>query len=1026
MVVCSQSVRHGIVNKPSKSNTWSKACTKIRSRSRFSLTASLKVAVFSVIISLVCFNTFCFAYVYLPDTVSYPTTLGGSFVGFQVGVGSTSSSDSIRGIAVDSFGNSFITGSTRGAFARASAGNYDVFVIKVSTSSSVATELWRYQTGTSSSELSYGIAVDSSGNSFITGYTSGALIGSNAGSSDIFVIKLASGGSELWRYQTGTSSSDYSYGIAVDSSGNSFITGYTSGALIGSNAGPSNYYYADIFVIKLDSNGSELWRYQTGTPTQDYSNGIAVDSSGNSLITGYTSGALIGSNAGSSDIFVIKLDSSGSELWRYQTGTPTQDYSHDIAVDSSGNSFITGRTYGNLIGSGARSLDIFVIKLDSSGSELWRYQTGTSSSDESYGIAVDSSGNAVIAGHTYGDFTNFRARHSYGYDIFLLKLSSSGSEMWKYQAGAVNRGGPSDTAYAIAIDANDNIYTAGVTQGSLAGQAEYSYCYDYRSYTYCNTYPSLFMLKNVHTICPPGSYCTSAGVSVNSAASGLPCPEDSFCPAGSTSPFHCPYHEKSPQNSMTSLDCSVKNEVLKDDNLAWAIVVPVTFILFMLGIVGLRLLARRGEEDDNNSCCCGCCGCIKYSMSLLWLLIVLADWSTSLAYVLTEDFSSKVIIFACMTAMFFPVIAMMFVLPPRSKLWSWFTLGRPELTLRQVFAVGPGAFRRITDKVPFRHMQPTAYALMLQASAGGNAVVTDSQPRDNSYVDSGLSQDGKFDTAAPSRHVPLRTPVGEADDSDQKLSVISNTGQLEQIELEVVPSAVHAAAQQYEPYQPNQDPEHIFDHAAPAVNENAHDVEMPQPAPVRLGENHSQVELSSAIGDGTAAATFIPFPQHAHDSVPLLAFFNILYTILWWTFAMIVYPVLLIVNVAIGAVCLLVLYWLIGIACLLSNILHINVVYDRLAHFFYLYECFGIDNRHLKEGSDYDKDQPVTYKTYPSLTTASILLVTVFGSLPQMVLQVSNTIPVDASHRSVLSYISIVTCAITLCVGTLRLCFRNI
>jgi len=162
---------------------------------------------------------------------------------------------------------------------------------------------WTRQLGTSATDYATGIATDSSGNVYVTGGTYGALDGSNAGSSDLFVVKYDSARDRKWTKQLGTSNWDEATGIATDSSGNVYVTGYTRGAL-DNNTSAGSY---DLFVVKYDSAGDQKWTKQLGTSSPDVARGIATDSSDNVYVTGYTEGALDGSNAGDNDLFVMKL-----------------------------------------------------------------------------------------------------------------------------------------------------------------------------------------------------------------------------------------------------------------------------------------------------------------------------------------------------------------------------------------------------------------------------------------------------------------------------------------------------------------------------------------------------------------------------------------------------------------------------------------------------------------------------------------------------------------------------------------------
>ena len=166
------------------------------------------------------------------------------------------------------------------------------------------------QFGSTSGEQANGVANDSSGNFYVTGYTSGGLDGNtNSGGSDIFLVKYYDNGTKQWTKQLGTSSSDTGNEVTVDSSGNVYVTGYTQGGLDGTNAGNS-----DLFVVKYNSSGTKQWAKQLGTSSNDYATGVATDSSGNVYVTGNTSGELDGNtNSGSTDIFLVKYNSSGTK-----------------------------------------------------------------------------------------------------------------------------------------------------------------------------------------------------------------------------------------------------------------------------------------------------------------------------------------------------------------------------------------------------------------------------------------------------------------------------------------------------------------------------------------------------------------------------------------------------------------------------------------------------------------------------------------------------------------------------------------
>jgi len=273
------------------------------------------------------------------------------------------------------------------------------------------------------------------------------------------VVKYDSAGDRKWTKQLGTSSWDSAGGIATDSSVNVYVTGRTGGALDGSTSG-----WWNLFVVKYDSAGDRKWTKQLGTSFSDYPEGIATDSSGNVYVTGSTWGALDGSNAGGTDLFVIKYDSAGDRKWTKQLGTSDHDGAYGIATDSSGNVYVTGSTQGALDNNtSAGHYDLFVVKYDSGGAKQWTKQLGTSSSDEAHGIATDSSGNVYVTGYTSGALDN--NTNSGNYDLFGVKYDSAGVKQWTQQLGTSEY----DGATGIATDSSGNVYVTGSTGGALDG-----------------------------------------------------------------------------------------------------------------------------------------------------------------------------------------------------------------------------------------------------------------------------------------------------------------------------------------------------------------------------------------------------------------------------------------------------------------------------------------------------------------------------------------------------------------------------
>jgi hypothetical protein len=440
----------------------------------------------------------------IDPTLSYSTYLGGS------------GSDSGSGIAVDVAGAAYVTGQTSSTdfpttnpVQGTSGGTSDVFVAKLSSSG--ATLLYSTYLGGSNSDFAAGIAVDASGNAYVTGQTSSTNFptknpfqGALGGSGDAFLAKLDNSGSTLL-YSTylGGSGSDFGAGIAIDSAGNAYVTGQTFSTNFPTKnplqAGRSGS--SDAFVAKVDTSASGgaslVYSTYLGGSDADGGAAVAVDASGNAYTTGFTQSSnfptanplqafsgggncfggyyYYGPPQPCADAFVAKLDSTGSALiFSTYLGGNNDDRGAGIAVDSSGNSYVTGHAQSNnfptsnpiqpnLRGSG----DAFVAKLNATGSVL-TYSTylGGSGDDRGNGIAADSSGNAYVTGFTSStDFpTVFPVQVlNSGSHSFITKLNPTGSAL-VYSSYLGGNG--SEAGAGVAVDATGNAYVAGNTSSS--------------------------------------------------------------------------------------------------------------------------------------------------------------------------------------------------------------------------------------------------------------------------------------------------------------------------------------------------------------------------------------------------------------------------------------------------------------------------------------------------------------------------------------------------------------------------------
>lgn len=405
------------------------------------------------------------------NTLIYSTFLGGENNEFGYS------------LAVDIAGNVYVTGetgsydfpTTSGSYDRWYNGSSDIFITKLNSTGSAL--IYSTFLGSLSFEAGNSLAVDMAGNVYVTGgagdsgfpTTAGSYDRSYNGGDDIFITKLNSAGSALV-YSTflGGNDSDIGYSLALDPQGNVFVTGLTTSANFPTTPGAydrSYDYWNDAFTIKLNSTGSDLI-YSTflGSGESEFGRSIAIDSLGNAYVTGSTNspnfpttaGAYDQSLSGGSDVFITKLNSSGSDLvYSTYMGGISTDISNSCAVDSRGNIYITGRTFSNNFptteGAHDRSyndyVDAFTAKLNSNGNGLL-YSTylGGSGEDNANNLALDGQGDVYITGttsSTYFPTTEGAYDQSFNgsQDVFITKinipdialtlLSPNGGEVWQ-------------------------------------------------------------------------------------------------------------------------------------------------------------------------------------------------------------------------------------------------------------------------------------------------------------------------------------------------------------------------------------------------------------------------------------------------------------------------------------------------------------------------------------------------------------------------------------------------------------------
>ncbi|EKO68956.1 hypothetical protein AR546_13160 [Leptospira interrogans serovar Canicola] len=371
------------------------------------------------------------------------------------------------GITSDSLGNVYTTGMTSGNLdGQVQSGTQDLFVTKYDGNGN---KQWTRLLGVAGIQTSArGITSDNLGNVYTTGTTFGNLDGQAlSGTQDLFVTKYDGSGNKQWTRLLGVAgATTQANGISRDIFNNLHVSGYTLGNLDGQALSGIQ----DLFVTKYDTGGNKQWTRLLGVAGQiTQANGVAFDSSGNIYLTGRTSGNLDGQAlSGIQDLFVTKYDTGGNKQWTRLLGVAgVSTTAYGITSDSLGNVYTTGVTSGNLDGQAlSGTQDLFVTKYDTGGNRQWTRLLGVAGQiTQANGIASDSSGNTYLTGRTSGSLDGQALSGTQ--DLFVTKYDSGGNKQWTRLLGIA---GVSTTAYGITSDSLGDLYSTGITSGNLDGQ----------------------------------------------------------------------------------------------------------------------------------------------------------------------------------------------------------------------------------------------------------------------------------------------------------------------------------------------------------------------------------------------------------------------------------------------------------------------------------------------------------------------------------------------------------------------------
>jgi uncharacterized delta-60 repeat protein len=352
--------------------------------------------------------------------------------------GPANSQDYATGLAIDSSGNVYVTGYSFG-----SGTDYDYCTIKYNTN---GVQQWVavYNAPANNVDKAGAVAVDQSGNVYVTGGCT-----SSASDYDMVTIKYNSSGAQQWvaLYNGPGNGADYGVTMGLDNSGNIYVAGISMGS--GTNL--------DYCTIKYNPSGVQQWvqRYNGTSNSKDTVYNMAVDGAGNSYVTGYAT-----NSPGGNDYCTIKYNSAGVQQWVavYNGVSNSFDWSYSVSCDNSGNVYVTGASA--VTGNGT---DYVTIKYNSAGVQQWAssyngpYANGT---DLGFSVRADWNGNVYMTGLSWGGAWQ---------DYATVKYNSSGVQQWVARYVGPNW----DWAYQLRLDKNANVYVTGFS--TVSGQ-DRNYC----------------------------------------------------------------------------------------------------------------------------------------------------------------------------------------------------------------------------------------------------------------------------------------------------------------------------------------------------------------------------------------------------------------------------------------------------------------------------------------------------------------------------------------------------------------------
>jgi hypothetical protein len=311
-------------------------------------------------------------------------------------------------------------------------GKYDVYLVNTDSSGN---QLWQRTYGGSGDDYGASVQQTIDGGYIIVGRTRPFI----KDDYDVYIVKTDASGKQLWREIYGGTGNDSGWSVQQTADCGYVIAGSTSSS-IGD----------DVYLLKLDSSGKLLWQKTYGGANSDGGFSVQQTPDGGYVIAGDTWSF----GAGGDDVYLVKTDASGNQLWQRTYGGTLDDFGYSVQLTSDGGYVIVG--YTNSFGAGG--YDVYFVKTDASGNQLWQKTYGGIGNEEGYSVTQTSDGGYVIAGWT----NSFGVG---GSDVYIVKTDASGNQLWQKTYGGTGE----DAGYSVQQTTDGGYIIAGVTGSFGAG-----------------------------------------------------------------------------------------------------------------------------------------------------------------------------------------------------------------------------------------------------------------------------------------------------------------------------------------------------------------------------------------------------------------------------------------------------------------------------------------------------------------------------------------------------------------------------